>query len=144
MNTIMVHVGLGCYVNASQTMALIQPGSSTARRRVALAKKLHQFIDCTHGKGCKSLVLMSDNTVVASHLLPSTVAKRFANPFNVKDDGDLPTKLKRHYGDPMVTSISYTDDEDTGSYDDVVFDDVEDAEEEEEIENEDEDDSDPD
>lgn len=78
---VMCHVGLGCYVSASHALALIQPGSVTAKRRVDLAKKLGQYVDCSRGRGVRCYVLMDENSVIASHIAPSTLAKRFATPF---------------------------------------------------------------
>lgn len=128
MGNLMAHVGLGDYVSANLAVALIQPGSITAKRRVAAARKLNQYIDCSHGKGIRCYVLMNENTVIASHLSSATLAKRFSNPFTA--NGDCESANKYSAQATVVTSGVGQDEDDD---DDIPFSDVIVFDEEEEI-----------
>lgn len=130
---IMCHIGLGCYVSSQHTIAIIQPGSITAKRRLNAAKKMNKYSDCSHGKGIKAYILLDDNSVIASHLSPSTLAKRYVTPFSSDSDANNPNISEP----PMIRDTSedvsdeelpfseiidgFDDDEDTfDEYDDEV------------------------
>lgn len=133
MGNLMAHVGLGDYVSVELAVALIQPGSITAKRRVNAARKLNQYIDCSHGKGIRSYILMRDNTVIAAHLTPNTLARRFANPFTASGDVD-DTRNRSSYKNVITNMDTYVGNDNDIEDEQIPFADIEIEESQEEFE----------
>lgn len=80
-----VHVGLGHIVQANRVLAVIKPSGQCGRRYSRNAKEAGKYIDCTVGKGLKSLLLLDDGSVMGSLITTKTLLRRL-NAVEQSDD----------------------------------------------------------
>ena len=80
----LINIGFGNCVDAQKVIAVVDPDAAPIRRMVQNAKELHQCIDATQGRRTKAVIVMENQMVVLSALVPDTIGKRFAS---VKDNG---------------------------------------------------------
>lgn len=74
----LLNVGFGNTVMVDRVIAVINTGSSPARKIKELAKKAERLIDVTEGRRTRSIIVMDSNHVVLSSVQPDTVAQRVA------------------------------------------------------------------
>ena len=74
----LLNVGFGNTVMVDRVIAVINTGSSPARKIKDLAKKSERLIDVTEGRRTRSIIVMDSNHVVLSSVQPDTVAQRIA------------------------------------------------------------------
>lgn len=72
----LIHIGFGNIVNTQKIIAIVSPESAPIKRLVQKAKDTGMAIDATQGRKTKSVLVMENNQVVLSALLPETVAGR--------------------------------------------------------------------
>lgn len=72
----LIHVGFGNIVNADKIIAIVSPDSAPVRRLVSQAKNDGRTIDATQGRKTKSVIVMENDRVVLSALLPETIRSR--------------------------------------------------------------------
>lgn len=72
----LIHIGFGNIVNTQKIIAIVSPESAPVKRLVQKAKETGMAIDATQGRKTKSVLVMENNQVVLSALLPETVAGR--------------------------------------------------------------------
>ena len=72
----LIHIGFGNIVNTSKIIAIVSPDSAPIKRMVQSAKETGMAIDATQGRKTKSVLVMENNQVVLSALLPETISKR--------------------------------------------------------------------
>ena len=72
----LIHIGFGNIVNTQKIIAIVSPESAPIKRLVQKAKENGMAIDATQGRKTKSVLVMENNQVVLSALLPETVAGR--------------------------------------------------------------------
>jgi len=72
----LIHIGFGNIVNTQKIIAIVSPESAPIKRLVQKAKETGMAIDATQGRKTKSVLVMENNQVVLSALLPETVAGR--------------------------------------------------------------------
>ncbi len=75
MNTL-IHIGFGNIVNKDKIIAIVSPDSAPIKRLVQHAKEDGSVVDATQGRRTKSVILMENNKVVLSALMPETIAGR--------------------------------------------------------------------
>ncbi len=75
MNTF-IHIGFGNTVNKDKIIAIISPESAPMKRLIQHAKEDGSIVDATQGRKTKSVILMENNRVVLSALMPETIAGR--------------------------------------------------------------------
>lgn len=75
MNTL-IHIGFGNIVNMDKIIAIVSPDSAPIKRLVQHAKEDGSVVDATQGRKTKSVILMENNKVVLSALMPETIAGR--------------------------------------------------------------------
>ena len=93
----LIHVGFGNIVNAGKIIAIVSPDSAPVRRLVSQAKNDGRTIDlvsqakndgrtidATQGRKTKSVIVMENDRIVLSALLPETIRGRAMS----EDDGD--------------------------------------------------------
>ena len=80
----LIHVGFGNIVNAEKIIAIVSPESAPVRRLVSQAKNDGRTIDATQGRKTKSVIVMENDRIVLSALLPETIRGRAMS----EDDGD--------------------------------------------------------
>ena len=72
----LIHVGFGNIVNTEKIIAIVSPDAAPIKRLVQKAKETGMAIDATQGRKTKSVLVMENNQVVLSALLPETIAGR--------------------------------------------------------------------
>jgi len=72
----LIHIGFGNIVNTAKIIAIVSPESAPIKRLVQNAKEKGFAIDATQGRKTKAVLVMENNQVVLSALLPETIAGR--------------------------------------------------------------------
>ena len=72
----MIHIGFGNMVNTGKIIAIVSPDSAPIKRLVQNAKEAGTTIDATQGRKTKAVLIMENNQIVLSALLPETIAGR--------------------------------------------------------------------
>ena len=63
----------------SRIIAVVNTGSSPARKLKELAKEAGRLVDVTEGRRTRSLLVMDSNHVVLSSIQPDTISQRLAS-----------------------------------------------------------------
>ena len=71
-----IHIGFGKLVNTDKIIAVVSPDSAPIKRLVQNAREKGTAIDATQGRKTKAVLVMEDNQVVLSALLPDTICNR--------------------------------------------------------------------
>ncbi|MBO5073312.1 MAG: DUF370 domain-containing protein [Eubacterium sp.] len=71
-----VNIGFGNVVNSEKVYSIVSPDAAPVKRMVQNAKDNGNAIDGTCGRKTKAVLVMENNTVVLSSLLPETIAAR--------------------------------------------------------------------
>ncbi len=72
----LIHIGFGNIVNTGKIIAIVSPDSAPIKRMVQNAKESGMAIDATQGRKTKAVLVMENNQLVLSALLPETIANR--------------------------------------------------------------------
>ncbi|MCR5627613.1 MAG: DUF370 domain-containing protein [Lachnospiraceae bacterium] len=72
----LINVGFGNFVNAEKIIAVVTSDSAPSKRLIQNAKADGSSIDATHGRKAKSAIIMENNSIVISALLPDTIMER--------------------------------------------------------------------
>lgn len=72
----LLNVGFGNTVMVSRVIAVVNTGSSPARKLKEAAKKEGKLIDVTEGRRTRSILVMDSNHVVLSSVQPDTISQR--------------------------------------------------------------------
>ncbi|MFV0437175.1 MAG: DUF370 domain-containing protein [Desulfopila sp.] len=72
----LLNVGFGNTVMVERIIAVINTGSSPARKVKELAKLDGKLIDVTEGRRTRSILVMDSNHVVLSSVQPDTITQR--------------------------------------------------------------------
>lgn len=72
----LIHIGFGNVVNTGKIVAIVSPDSAPIKRLVQKAKETGAAIDATQGRKTKAVLIMENNQIVLSALLPETIAGR--------------------------------------------------------------------
>ncbi len=72
-----VNIGYGNVVNSEKVISIVSPEAAPVKRMIQTAKDDGIAIDATCGKKTKSVLVMENQMLVLSSLLPDTVAGRF-------------------------------------------------------------------
>lgn len=72
-----VNIGYGNVVNSEKVISIVSPEAAPVKRMIQGAKDDGTAIDATCGKKTKSVLVMENQMLVLSSLLPDTVAGRF-------------------------------------------------------------------
>ena len=72
----LIHIGFGNIVNTGKIIAIVSPDSAPIKRLVQNAKESGMAIDATQGRKTKAVLVMENNQLVLSALLPETIASR--------------------------------------------------------------------
>jgi len=74
----LLNIGFGNTVMVNRIIAVINSGSSPARKIKDLAKKAERLIDVTEGRRTRSIIIMDSNHVILSSVQPDTIGQRIA------------------------------------------------------------------
>ncbi len=74
----LINIGFGNTVMVSRIVAVVNTGSSPARKLKELAREAGRLVDVTEGRRTRSLLVMDSNHVVLSSIQPDTISQRLA------------------------------------------------------------------
>lgn len=72
----LIHIGFGNIVNTEKIIAIVGPEAAPIKRMVQKAKEDGLAIDATCGRKTKAVIVMENNQIVLSALLPETIMSR--------------------------------------------------------------------
>ncbi|WP_457576088.1 DUF370 domain-containing protein [Desulfomarina sp.] len=72
----LLNIGFGNTVMVNRIIAVINTGSSPARKLKDVARKTGKLIDVTEGRRTRSILVMDSNHVVLSSVQPDTINQR--------------------------------------------------------------------
>ena len=72
----LINIGFGNMVSSDKVISIISPESAPIKRMVIQAKESRTLIDATQGRKTKAVLVMENNQLVLSALLPETIASR--------------------------------------------------------------------
>ncbi|MDR3628966.1 MAG: DUF370 domain-containing protein [Desulfocapsaceae bacterium] len=72
----LLNVGFGNTVSVNRVVAVINTGSSPARKLKELAKTNGKLIDVTEGRRTRSILVMDSDHVILSSIQPDTISQR--------------------------------------------------------------------
>lgn len=72
----LLNVGFGNTVMVERVIAVVNTGSSPARKLRETAKKAGLLVDVTEGRRTRSILVMDSNHVVLSSVQPDTISQR--------------------------------------------------------------------
>lgn len=84
----LIHIGFGNIVNAGKIIAIVSPESAPVRRLVARAREDGRTIDATQGRRTKSVIVMENDRIVLSALLPETIRGRAQSDTETEESTD--------------------------------------------------------
>ena len=71
-----INIGFGNIVNSDKIISVIKPEAAPIKRMIQNAKDSGMAIDATCGRKTKAVLVMTNQTIVLSSLLPDTIAGR--------------------------------------------------------------------
>ena len=71
-----IHIGFGNIVNRDKMIAVVSPDSAPIKRMVQNARDNGTAIDATQGRKTKAVMVMENDKIVLSALLPETILSR--------------------------------------------------------------------
>lgn len=71
-----VNIGFGNVVNCDKVYSIVSPDAAPIKRMIQNAKDSGNAIDGTCGRKTKAVLVMENNQLVLSSLLPETIAAR--------------------------------------------------------------------
>lgn len=74
----LINIGFGNTVMVERIVAVINTGSSPARKLKEQAKKENRLIDVTEGRRTRSILVLDSNHVVLSSVQSDTISQRMA------------------------------------------------------------------
>ncbi len=72
----LLNVGFGNTVSIKRIVAVINTGSSPARKLKELAKKNGKLVDVTEGRRTRSIIIMDSDHIVLSSVQTETISQR--------------------------------------------------------------------
>ena len=72
----LLNVGFGNTVMVERIIAVVNTGSSPARKLKEAARKEGKLVDVTEGRRTRSIVVMDSNHVILSSVQPDTINQR--------------------------------------------------------------------
>lgn len=82
-----VNIGFGNILNSKKIVSMVTSDSAPAKRLVANAKEKGNIIDATQGRRTRC-VIVCDDYIVLSALMPDTIANRISGNATTKEDLD--------------------------------------------------------
>ncbi|MCI5730437.1 MAG: DUF370 domain-containing protein [Eubacterium sp.] len=74
-----INIGYGNVVNSDKVYSIVSPDAAPIKRLIQQAKDAGTAIDATCGRKTKAVLVMDNQTLVLSSLLPETIAARLNN-----------------------------------------------------------------
>ena len=74
-----INIGYGNVVNSDKVYSIVSPDAAPIKRLIQQAKDAGTAIDATCGRKTKAVLVVDNQTLVLSSLLPETIAARLNN-----------------------------------------------------------------
>ena len=71
-----INIGFGNVVNSHKVYSIVSPDAAPVKRLIQQAKDQGAAIDATCGRKTKAVLVLDNQTIVLSSLLPETIAAR--------------------------------------------------------------------
>ena len=71
-----INIGFGNVVNSDKVYRIVSPDAAPVKRLIQQAKDQGAAIDATCGRKTKAVLVLDNQTIVLSSLLPETIAAR--------------------------------------------------------------------
>ena len=71
-----INIGFGNTVNAGKIIAIVSPDSAPIKRLVSKAREDGRTVDATQGRKTKAVLIMENDRIILSALLPETIRGR--------------------------------------------------------------------
>ena len=71
-----INIGFGNVVNSEKVYSIVSPDAAPVKRMIQTARDLGTATDGTCGRKTKAVLVMENQTIVLSSLLPETIAAR--------------------------------------------------------------------
>ena len=75
----LINVGFGNTVMIERIIAVVNSGSSPARKLKELAKKSGKLVDITEGRRTRAIIVMDSDHVILSSVQPDTISQRLSS-----------------------------------------------------------------
>jgi regulator of extracellular matrix RemA (YlzA/DUF370 family) len=72
----LLNIGFGNTVMVERIIAVVNTGSSPARKLKELAKSEGKLVDVTEGRRTRSILVMDSNHIILSSVQPDTISQR--------------------------------------------------------------------
>ena len=72
----LIHIGYGNVANVEKIISIVSPDAAPIKRLVQHAKENGLAIDATQGRKTKAVIVMENQQIVLSALLPETIMGR--------------------------------------------------------------------
>ncbi len=72
----LINIGFGNFINRYKMIAVISPDSAPAKRMIQNGKEQGTVIDAIQGRRTRAVIVMENNHIVLSAVLPETIAGR--------------------------------------------------------------------
>ncbi|MBO5999873.1 MAG: DUF370 domain-containing protein [Lachnospiraceae bacterium] len=76
----LIPIGFGNVVNSDRIIAIVSPDSAPVKRLCQRAKENGRSIDATQGRRTRAVIVMENESVILSALLPDTIRSRAEQP----------------------------------------------------------------
>lgn len=73
MNTKLINIGYGNYINLSRLVAIISPESAPIKRMIKENRGSNDLIDATFGRKTRSVIVLDNKQLVLSALQAETI-----------------------------------------------------------------------
>ena len=83
-----INIGFGNIINTDKVVSIVTPDSAPAKRLVQRAKEEGTIIDATQGRRTRGIII-TDQHIVLSALLPDTIATRSKEAATKKKEADV-------------------------------------------------------
>jgi len=91
----LLNVGFGNTVSVNRVVAVINTGSSPARKLKETAKTNGKLIDVTEGRRTRSILVMDSDHIILSSIQPDTISQRMLALHTGYQLADYAAQLKK-------------------------------------------------
>ena len=82
----LINIGFGNMVSAGRIITIVSPESAPIKRIIQDARESGSLIDATYGRRTRAVIVMDSGHVILSAIQPETVANRFVQNDEIKED----------------------------------------------------------
>ena len=75
----LINIGFGNMIHPDRLVAIVSPDAAPVKRLIASARESSHCIDATQGRKTKAVLVMDNDYIVLSALVPDTIGRRFTD-----------------------------------------------------------------